>query len=46
VTRYETGCRSSTQVDLWTIQGGMHIPPFNLSFAPMAFQFLLAHPRP
>jgi polyhydroxybutyrate depolymerase len=45
-TQYETGCRASTQVDLWTIHGGMHIPAFNLSFAPMAFQFLLSHPRP
>jgi polyhydroxybutyrate depolymerase len=46
VTQYETGCRRSTQVDLWTIHGGMHLPNFSPSFPPMAFQFLLSHARP
>jgi polyhydroxybutyrate depolymerase len=46
VTRWATGCRSSTQVDLWSIQGGSHVPGFAPSFAPMVFDFLLAHPKP
>lgn len=45
VTRYAAGCRSGSEVDLWTIQGEGHIPGFNANFAPMAFDFLLAHPK-
>lgn len=46
VTQYKAGCRAGTEVDLWTIQGGPHIPGFNPSFGPDAFQFLLSHPKP
>ena len=46
VTQYQAGCRDTTEVDLWTINGDGHIPGFNSSFAPMIFQFLLAHPKP
>jgi polyhydroxybutyrate depolymerase len=45
VTRYAAGCKAASEVDLWTIQSGTHIPGFNQSFAPMAFDFLLAHGR-
>jgi polyhydroxybutyrate depolymerase len=45
VTRYAAGCRAGSEVDLWTIQGGIHVPGFNPTFAPMAFDFLLAHGR-
>jgi len=45
VTRYASGCRGGSEVDLWTIQGGVHIPGFGPSFGAMAFDFLLAHPR-
>jgi polyhydroxybutyrate depolymerase len=45
VTRYAAGCRAGSEVDLWTIQNGTHIPGFNPTFAPMAFDFLLSHGR-
>jgi polyhydroxybutyrate depolymerase len=45
-TRYKSGCRSGSEVDLWTIQGGSHIPGIAASFGPDAFKFLLAHPKP
>ena len=46
VTKYKTGCRSGTEVDLWSMQGASHIPGFNLSFGPDVFAYLLAHPKP
>lgn len=46
VTQWATGCRSSTQVNLWTIQGGSHVPNFQPTFVPMVFDYLLAHPKP
>jgi polyhydroxybutyrate depolymerase len=46
VTQYLAGCTTPTQVNLWTIQNEGHVPGFNSSFAPMAFDFLLAHARP
>jgi polyhydroxybutyrate depolymerase len=46
LTQYATGCKGGSEVDLWTIQGGMHIPGFNPTFAPDVFKFLLAHPKP
>ena len=45
VTRYAAGCRAGSEVDLWSIQGEGHIPGFNSSFAPLAFDFLLTHGR-
>lgn len=32
-------------IDLWTIEGGKHIPDFNASFSPAAMQWLLANPK-
>jgi polyhydroxybutyrate depolymerase len=46
VTRWVNGCKSATAVTLWTIQGGQHVPAFQPSFAPMVFDYLLAHPKP
>jgi polyhydroxybutyrate depolymerase len=46
ITRYRTGCKSGTEVDLWSIQGGSHVPGFNATFSPMAVDYLLAHPKP
>jgi polyhydroxybutyrate depolymerase len=45
VARY-TGCRAGTEVDLWTIDGGEHIPGLTLDFGTKVFAFLLAHPKP
>jgi polyhydroxybutyrate depolymerase len=46
VTRYAAGCAIPSEIDLWTIQNEGHVPGFNSSFAPMAFDFLLSHARP
>ncbi len=45
VTQYSAGCHTPSEVDLWTMNGEGHIPGFSLSFAPMAFQFLLSHAK-
>ena len=45
ITRYAAGCHSGSEVDLWTMQGASHIPGFNPTFVPKAFDFLLAHSR-
>jgi polyhydroxybutyrate depolymerase len=46
VTKYVSGCKSASEIDLWSIQGGVHVPGFNSSFGPMIFDYLLAHPKP
>lgn len=32
--------------ELWTIQGGPHVPTFNIAWGPQILQFLNAHPKP
>lgn len=46
-TRVEraAGCPGAA-VELWTIQGGVHIPPLLPTFAASVYSFLMAHPRP
>jgi polyhydroxybutyrate depolymerase len=40
------GCPRSGAVELWTIEGGSHVPAFT-SFWPTAiYDFLMAHPKP
>jgi polyhydroxybutyrate depolymerase len=46
VTAYGTGCRPGGRAELWTIQGGSHIPALGPAFAPSVIDFLLAHPKP
>ncbi len=46
VTQYQSGCRSGSEVDLRTIEGGSHIPGLNTDFGTKLFAFLLAHPKP
>jgi polyhydroxybutyrate depolymerase len=41
VTTWSTGCRNNTEVELWTIKGGMHVPAFTGDFAAAATDFLL-----
>jgi polyhydroxybutyrate depolymerase len=45
VTAYK-GCKSGTNVTLWTIQGGSHIPTFTKDFIPDVFDFLYAQVKP
>jgi polyhydroxybutyrate depolymerase len=41
-----SGCKQSTAVELWTINGGGHIPVFGPNFGPDVAPWLLAHPKP
>jgi polyhydroxybutyrate depolymerase len=45
--RAAEGCPSGVGVELWTIEGGRHIPTFGPeAFGPRVFEWLAAHPRP
>lgn len=43
VLRYAAGCRGNVRVELWSIQGGAHIPALSAQFLPAVFDFLSAH---
>ncbi len=40
------GCEQNTAVELWTIDGGVHVPPVTADFSASVVDFLLAHPKP
>jgi polyhydroxybutyrate depolymerase len=40
------GCARGSDVQLWTIHGGGHVPALTSSFAPTVWQFLSEHPKP
>jgi polyhydroxybutyrate depolymerase len=46
VTKYGTGCMPGGHAELWSIQGGTHIPTLSATFAPDVIGYLLAHPKP
>jgi polyhydroxybutyrate depolymerase len=46
VTRYADACEPGGHAELWTIEGGSHIPALSSSFAPSILDFLFAHPKP
>lgn len=46
VATYASGCKPGGHAELWTIQGGAHIPGFGDAFAPDVIDFLFAHPKP
>ncbi len=41
-----TGCAAGTASELWTIQNGGHVPNFNMTWAPVIYDWLQAHPKP
>lgn len=45
VKRYETGCAEGNLDELWTIEGGDHIPPFDRTFMIQVGEWLLARHR-
>ena len=45
VSDYASGCHNGTDVELWTIHGGGHIPSITQSFGTQVFKFLLDHPK-
>ncbi|MDP1825369.1 MAG: PHB depolymerase family esterase [Archangium sp.] len=40
------GCPAGTDVTLWTMQGGLHVPDFGPQFPSLVWGWLEAHPRP
>jgi polyhydroxybutyrate depolymerase len=42
---YQTGCDEGLDMELWTIQGGSHIPGFSINFSEMALDWLFRHSR-
>ena len=45
IRRY-VGCKAKTGVELWTVQGGAHIPSLNAEFRTRTIDFLLSHAKP
>ena len=45
VIRYETGCATGIDTELWTIEGGSHIPVFHDTWAPTLIEWLLRHQK-
>jgi len=45
VERY-TGCPAQGPVELWSIQGGSHVPTLSAYFTSSIYSFLMAHPKP
>ena len=41
-----SGCEQGSAVELWTIDGGSHIPGVTMNFSVGVIDFLLAHPKP
>jgi polyhydroxybutyrate depolymerase len=46
VMKYASGCKPGGHAELWTIQGGSHIPSLTSAFTPAVLDFLYAHPKP
>lgn len=46
VTKYAAGCRAGGHAELWTINGGGHIPALSSTFTTAVIDFLYAHPKP
>ena len=40
------GCARGSDVELWTIHGGHHVPSLTSEFAPTVWQWLQSHPKP
>ena len=41
-----TGCNPGGHAELWTIEGGGHVPSLSPDFSPKVIDFLFAHPKP
>ena len=46
VTKYGVGCKPGGHAELWTVQGGGHVPSLNPIFPVSIVDFLFAHPKP
>ena len=41
-----TNCQNSSEVELWTMENGAHIPTLRSTFAAKIWEFFAAHPKP
>jgi len=41
-----TNCQNSSEVELWTMKDGTHIPTLTSTFATKIWEFFAAHPKP
>jgi polyhydroxybutyrate depolymerase len=41
-----TNCQNSSEVELWTMENGTHIPTLTSTFATKIWEFFAAHPKP
>jgi polyhydroxybutyrate depolymerase len=46
VKRWEKGCQAGGSAELWSMQGGSHIPVIGTAFRDAVVSYLLAHPKP
>jgi polyhydroxybutyrate depolymerase len=46
VARYEGDCAPGGSAELWTINGGVHVPSLSPTFSQLVIEYLLAHPKP
>ena len=46
VRRYTDGCRPGGSAELWTINGGGHVPALSVHFTRLVVEWLLGHPKP
>ncbi len=46
VTRYTSGCKAGGSAELWTIDGGIHVPELSEHFTKLVVEWLLGHPKP
>ena len=46
VSRYTSGCKPGGSAELWTIEGGAHVPELSEHFTRLTVEWLLAHPKP
>jgi len=45
IVEHYDGCAKGA-VELWTVKGGVHAPPFGPTFGPALWTFFAAHPKP
>ncbi len=46
IVEHYAGCKTGGDVQLWTIQGGSHLPVLGSNWAPTIYGFLEEHPKP
>ena len=46
VTRYTSACAPGGSTELWTIQGGAHVPDLVSTFSRQVVEWFYAHPKP